>query len=158
LGKLHDSLKNWLISFGQSNGYEAWTTDLRNNVEFSKIRNIKIDYRPDVVWQSKRTKDKVFFELAFTEDFRQVIGEILLGSLVYGYAKTFIIKPSGDEDYWKNIEKFMRFAFKKNGIFRKYDAFSPRFIIFKRSLEKRGEEGKIKEVIVEELRRDKWIK
>jgi len=155
---LHDSLKEWLITLGQENGYEAWTPDTKDNVEFSKVRNIKIDYRPDVVWRSKRTKLKVFFELAFQEGFRQVIGEVFLASLVEGFNKIFIIRPTGREDFWKNIENFLRLAFKKDGIFANYKAFRPRFIIFERNLEEKQEEDKIKEKITQALKNEKWIK
>ena len=104
MGKVHDDIKNWLIELGRANGYDAWTPDENNNVEFSKIRKFKIDYRPDVVWRSKLTKGKAFFELAFQEDLRQVIGEVFLASLVDGYVKVFIIRSTKDENYWKNVE------------------------------------------------------
>lgn len=66
---LHDQLKEWLVTLGKENGYESWTPDERNNYEFSKIRNAKVDYIPDVVWKKKG--EKVIFEIAFTEDHMQ---------------------------------------------------------------------------------------
>ncbi len=158
MGKVDDHLKEWLITLGQNNGYDAWTPDTKDNVEFSKIKNFKIDYRPDVVWRNKRTKRKVFFELAFKEDFRQVIGEVFLASLVDGYTKIFVIRPTGKEDFWKNVEGFLRYAFYKDGIFKKYETFRPRFIIFERSLEEKQEEDRIKEKIVQVLKDEKWLK
>jgi hypothetical protein len=49
----HGNLKSWLVSLGNANGYKAWTPDEKKNYEFSKIRNAKVDYVPDVVWLYK---------------------------------------------------------------------------------------------------------
>lgn len=155
---MHDRLKEWLVSLGEENGYEAWTTDVQNNVEFSKIRNIKVDYRPDVVWKHIRTRQKVLFELAFQEDYRQIVGEVFLASQVESFRKIYIIRPTTDENFWKNVESFLRLAFKDGGIFKAYKAYRPRFIIFGRNLERTRRENEIKEKIIQALKNDNWIK
>lgn len=155
--KMHDKLRDWLITLGQENGYEAWTTDKRDNVELSKFRDSKVDYRPDVVWKSQRTRDKIFFELIFTEDFRKVIGEMFLASQVENFAKIYFIRPTEDEPFWRDIEKFLRYTFRRSeGIIK--TRHRPSFIIFHRSLEKNQKEDEIKERIIEVLKRDNWLK
>jgi hypothetical protein len=109
-------------------------------------------------WRSKRTKGKAFFELAFTEDWRAILGEVFLASLVDGYTKIFIIRSTGRQEYWKSIERFLRLAFSKCGIFQNYQAFRPRFILFEPSLEKEEQMDKIEEIILHALKDEKWIK
>jgi len=87
-----------------------------------------------------------------------VVGEVFLASLVEGFTKIFVIRPTGKEDYWRNIESFLRIVFSKDGIFKKYEAFRPRFIVFERSLEEKEEIDKIKEIIVATLKDERWIK
>jgi len=154
---MHDRLKDWLIDFGESNGYEAWTPDRKNNVEVAKIRNAKLDYRPDVVWRSKRTNQKIFFELIFQEDFRQVVGEMFLASQVEGFSKIFFVRPTKDEGFWKNVEKFLRLAFRsEEGLVKAYHR--PTFIIFDRSLEENSKDDEVKAGIVQALKETNWIK
>lgn len=155
---MHDKLKDWLITLGKENGYEAWTTDRKDNVELSKFRDAKVDYRPDVVWKHKRTREKIVFELIFQEDYRQVMGEMFLASQVENFSKMYFIRPTEDEPFWKNIEKFLRYTFRRSeeGIVKTYHR--PAFIIFDRSLEKNQKEEEIKEKIVQVLRKDNWIK
>lgn len=155
---VHDTLRDWLVTLGTEKGLDAWTPDVRNNVEFSKIRNAKIDYRPDVVWKNRRTGKKIIFELAFQEDYRTVIGEVLIASQVESFTKIYIIRPTTDENYWKNIESFLRLAFKEDGILKNYYARRPRFIIFERKLEKNRKLEEIKEKIVETLKDENWLK
>ena len=154
---MHDRIRDWLVVLGEKNGYEAWTPDKKNEVEVSKIRNVKVDYRPDVVWRSKRTREKVFFELVFQEDFRQVIGEMFLASQTENIRKMYFIRPTEDEPFWKNIENYLRFAFRREeGIVKTHHR--PSFIIFDRSLEKNSKEDEIKEKIASVLKKDNWIK
>jgi len=151
MSRLHSRLKDWLIALGKANGYGAWTPDTGSDVEFSKIRNVKIDYRPDVVWKHQRTGKKVILELAFEEDYRQIVGEVFLASQLESFAKIYIIRPTGDEPFWRNIEKFLRLAFSNEGIIRV--AHRPRFIIYKRG----EKEDRIKQRILEVLTDEQWI-
>jgi hypothetical protein len=151
---VHDRLRDWLVTLGEDNGYEAWTPDKKNNVEVSKFRDAKVDYRPDGVWRKNR--QKLVFELAFTEDFRKIIGEMFLSSQIEGFSKIYFIRPTDDEPFWKDIEKFLRYAFRRSdGIVETHHR--PNFIIFPRSLEKERKEDEIKERIVETLKRDNWL-
>lgn len=154
---VHDRIRDWLVTFGQENGFEAWTTDRKDNVELSKFRDAKVDYRPDVVWKHKRTREKIFFELVFAEDFRQVVGEMFLSSQVENFTKMYFVRPTEDEPFWKNIEKLLRYTFRRNeGIVKTHHR--PSFIIFPRSLEKDQKEEEIKERIARALKKDNWIK
>jgi hypothetical protein len=151
---VHDRIRDWLVALGQENGYEAWTTDRKDNVEFSKLRDAKVDYRPDVVW--KKNREKVFFELVFAEDFRQVVGEMFLSSQVEGFSKIYFVRPTEEEPFWKDIEKFLRYAFRRSdGIIKTHHR--PSFIIFPRRLEKERNEDEIKKKIVEILKKDNWL-
>lgn len=157
LTSVHDRLKAWLIALGKTNDYEAWTPDRKNRVEVAKVRNVKVDYRPDVVWRKKGTNQKVFFELIFTEDFRKVVGEMFLASQVEGFNKMYFVRPTGDEGFWKNIEKLLRLAFRsEEGIVS--TRYRPRFIIFNRSLERDSKFDEIKKNVSQALIEDKWIK
>jgi hypothetical protein len=149
--RLHDSIKYWLISLGQEEGYEAWTTDLQNRIEVSKFRNAIVKYRPDVVWKNKRNREKVFFEVIFENDYRQVVGMMFLASRVEDFTKMFFIRPTEYPDYWKEIETFLRYTFRKDGIVR--TRYQPTFIIFDKSLK----EDEIKEKVTETLKKDDWI-
>ena len=154
--RMHYKLKNWLITLGKEQGYVARTPDRKSNIEVSKIRNAIVEYRPDVVWKNKRTREKVFFELIFEEDYRQVMGEMLLASQVEGFGKMFFIRPAEDKAYWKAIEKFLRFAFRReDGIVKTHHR--PTFIIFDRNLVENNKSEEIKEKIVNRLRKDQWI-
>ena len=103
---MHNKIRGWLITLGKDSGYEAWTPDRKSNIEVSKIRNAVVEYRPDVVWKYERTREKVFFELIFEEDYRQVIGEMFLASQAESFSKMYFIRPTEDRSFWKNIEVF----------------------------------------------------
>jgi hypothetical protein len=153
---VHDRIRDWLIALGQENGYEAWTTDRKDNVEFSKFRDAKVDYRPDVVWKKQNTREKVFFELAFADDFRKVVEETFLASQVENFSKMYFIRPTTRELYWKEIEKFLNYTFRRSeGVVK--TRHRPSFIIFPRSLEEDRKEDEIKERIVETLKKDNWL-
>ena len=153
---VHNEIRDWLVELGKNNGYDAWTTDKKDNVEISKIRNVMIHYRPDVVWKHRRTREKVFFELIFQEDFRQVVGEMFLASQVENFSKMYFIRPTSDPEFWKNIERFLRFAFKRNeGIVKTHHR--PSFIVFDRKLLTTSKD-EIKKRIVERLKEDYWMK
>jgi hypothetical protein len=151
---LHRKLRTWLIDFGKEKGYEAWTTDLGNNVEFSKVQDIKVDYRPDVVWRHKRTKDKVYFEIALEEDHRAIIGEVFLASQVEGYAKIYIIRLTQKKQKYENIEHFLQLAFREDGVLKDYKGWRPRVLTF--DLDTSEED--IKKRIIETLTEESWIK
>lgn len=126
-------------------------------MQVSICRDSKVDYRPDVVWKHPKTREKILFELIFTEDFRKVIGEMFLASQVENFTKMFFIRPTEDEPFWKNIERFLRYAFERSdGVVKTYHR--PSFIIFPRSLEKNRQVDEIKERITDVLRKDGWLR
>jgi hypothetical protein len=109
------------------------------------------------VWKHPKTREKILFELIFTEDFRKVIGEMFLASQVENFTKMFFIRPTEDEPFWKNIERFLRYAFERSdGVVKTYHR--PSFIIFPRSLEKNRQVDEIKERITDVLRKDGWLR
>lgn len=110
-----------------------------------------------MVWKHKRTREKVFFELVFAEDFRQVIGEMFLASQVENFTKMYFVQPTEDESFWRSIEKFLRYTFRRNeGMVKTHHR--PSFVIFERRLEKDQKEAEIKQFIIQALKRDNWLK
>ena len=145
------------MNLGEQNGYEAWTTDKKARVQVSICRDCKVDYRPDVVWKHQKTREKILFELIFTDDFRKVVGEMFLASQVENFTKMYFIRPTEDEPFWKNIERFLRYTFgRSEGLVKTYHR--PSFIIFPRSLEKNRQVDEIKKRIIEVLRKDGWLR
>jgi len=154
--RMHNKIRDWLITLGKDHGYKAWTTDRKSNIEVSKIRNAMVEYRPDVVWKYERTREKVFFELAFEEDYRAVVGEMFLASQVESFSKMYFIRPTEHRSFWKNTEKFLRFAFRREESIVKTH-HRPTFIIFDRSLLENSKEDEMKEKIFNRLRKDGWF-
>jgi hypothetical protein len=149
----HDQLKAWLVTLGKENGYESWTPDEQNNYEFSKIRNAKVDYIPDVIW--KKRGEKVIFELAFTESTYAVIGKMFLAAQVENFSKIYFIRRTEHTSKWEEVSSFLRYAFKKDeGLLKTYKAHRPGFILLDADL--LGAE--IKERIQKQLKDDNWIK
>lgn len=152
MDSLHGKLKNWLVDIGKENSYDARTPDEQNDYEFSKLRNAKVNYIPDVVWKKRR--EKVLFELAFTERPVAVIGEMFLASHVEGFSKIYFIRRTKHTDKWEDVATFLRLAFRKNeGALKDYQAHRPGFVFLDPSLE----ETEIKQRIVKQLEEDHWI-
>lgn len=88
---LHDTLKYWLIKLGNSLGYEkSYSGDSKPLiVQVGKRHDA---YQPDVIWRYRG--GICVFEIAFTEDWRAVVGEICLASMVENCTKIFIVCPS----------------------------------------------------------------
>jgi len=108
----HDEIKQWLIDLGKSvkdkkgNPYysEVWSGDSKS-LDI-RIRKKHAEYNPDVIW--KHRGEKCIFEIAFTEDWRAIAGEICLASMVEDCTKIFIITyvpgslVSGSEDIYES--------------------------------------------------------
>jgi len=73
--RLHEKIKNFLIGLGQSEGYKAYSGD--SEPLDVRIKQRHIEYKPDVIWKTKRGRHYIF-EIAFTEDWRAVVGEYTL--------------------------------------------------------------------------------
>jgi hypothetical protein len=99
---LHDSLKQWLVELGKqikdAKGkprYEAYSGDSQPiDIRYGKKH---VEYNPDVVW-SRRGRLYII-ELAFSENWRSIVGEIALASMIkdcelflitQGFPSTFI--------------------------------------------------------------------
>ena len=82
---LHDSLKQWLVELGEraedakgNAKYEAYSGDSEPiDIRYGKKH---IEYNPDVVWNNK---GKLYImEVAFSENWRSIVGEIALASMI----------------------------------------------------------------------------
>lgn len=102
---LHDSLKQWLVDLGNqikdSRGnpkYEAYSGDSQPiDIRYGKKH---IEYSPDVVWNRKG--QQYFIELAFSENWRSVVGEIALASMVKN-CKLLLITQGFTNEYVDNL-------------------------------------------------------
>jgi hypothetical protein len=75
--RFHEELKNFLIELGDKEGYKSFSGD--SECLDVRLKKKRIEYKPDIVWQTG--KAYYVFELAFTEDWRAVIGEYALAWL-----------------------------------------------------------------------------
>src|SRR5579859_4603690 len=91
--KLHKSIKSWLTELGSSQlnkgkkYYRCYSGD--GEPLFVQQKRRHVSYRPDVVWEDG--SQSVVFELAFTDGWRAITGEVLLAALSRKVAKVFII-------------------------------------------------------------------
>ena len=92
--QLHNRLKHWLIELGKEAGYESFSGD-SEPIDI-RVKRSRIEYKPDVVWN--RRGKFYFLELAFTEDWRSVIGEFILASLKRNSRGFFVIRISFDDE------------------------------------------------------------
>ncbi|MGD0650206.1 MAG: hypothetical protein ABSA97_03540 [Verrucomicrobiia bacterium] len=98
--KLHESIKHWLMELGVSqmnrgrNYYRCYTGD--SEPLDVRVRRRHVSYRPDVVWEAG--SQSVVFELAFTDGWRAIAGEIILAALSRKVAKVFIITDYEDTE------------------------------------------------------------
>jgi len=82
---LHDSLKQWLVELGKqvkdakgNPRYEAYSGDSEPiDIRYGKKH---VEYNPDVVWNRKGRL--YIIELAFSENWRSIVGEIALASMI----------------------------------------------------------------------------
>jgi len=108
----HNELKQWLIDLGKSvkdkrgNPYytDVWSGDSQS-LDI-RVGSKHAECNPDVIW--KYRSGKCIFEIAFTEDWRAIAGEICLAGMVEDCTKIFIITytpgdlVSGAEDIYRN--------------------------------------------------------
>jgi hypothetical protein len=98
--KLHRSIKSWLMELGNSQEnkgkkyYRCYSGD--GEPLFIQQTRRHISYRPDVVWGDG--SQSVVFELAFTDGWRAIAGEVLLAALSRKVAKVFIITDYEDAE------------------------------------------------------------
>jgi hypothetical protein len=75
--KFHEKIKNFLIELGEKEGYKSYSGD--SEPLDIRLRKKRIEYKPDVIW--KRRETYYVFEIAFTEDWRAIVGEYTLSWL-----------------------------------------------------------------------------
>jgi len=85
--RFHEELKNFLIEYGEKKGYKSYSGD--SEPLDIRLRQKHIEYKPDVIW--KRKESYYIFEIAFTENWRAIIGEFILASLKEG-SRFFIFR------------------------------------------------------------------
>lgn len=98
----HQRLKTWLIELGQKAGYESYSGD-SESIDI-RVKRKHIEYQPDVVWNWKG--DLYIVELAFSEDWRAIVGEFLLVSMIKN-CKDFLMVTVGDPEFTGDLFKIV---------------------------------------------------
>jgi hypothetical protein len=102
---LHNSLKQWLVELGKqakdSKGnvkYEAYSGDSQAlDIRYGKKH---VEYNPDVVWNRKGRLHII--ELAFSENWRSIVGEIALASMVKN-SKLLLVTTGFPNEFIDNL-------------------------------------------------------
>ena len=102
---LHDSLKEWLVELGKqakdkrgNPRYESYSGDSQPVDIRSGTKHV--EYQPDVVWNRK---GKLYIiELAFSENWRSIVGEIALASMIK-HCKILIITQGFENEFIDNL-------------------------------------------------------
>lgn len=155
---LHEELKNWLIDLGRNvkdkRGkpyYSTWTGDSKQLVV--RMGKKHDTYQPDVVW--KHRDEICVFEIAFTETWREVAGEVCLASMVEDCVKIFVITylPEGDASIYEHRWKeFVSMVGEKVGL--KYSA-EALFIPYDFHEENKIDE--VKQLVLARLKERNWV-
>jgi hypothetical protein len=119
--RVHNALKEYLLELGEeskdSTGrpyYEVYSGDSQPiDIRLGKRR---IEYKPDVVWEYKG-KPYLVIEIALTEEWRTIVGEMTLAYFTKGCTGIIIITSGWDENYIKNLVSLigdkLKHAFKR---------------------------------------------
>lgn len=100
---VHDELKQWLLDLGAKSGYdEAYSGD-SEPIDI-RIGEKHVEYHPDVVWNYRGGLHII--ELAFSDDWRAIAGELLLASIAKN-CKWFCVITVGDYDFWNALFKII---------------------------------------------------
>ena len=99
---VHQRLKTWLIGLGQKAGYESYSGD-SEPIDI-RVKRKHIGYQPDVIWNWKG--DLYIVELAFSEDWRAIVGEFLLVSMIKN-CKDFLMVTVGDPEFTGDLFKIV---------------------------------------------------
>ena len=105
---VHEDLKQWLLELGKSNGYETYSGD-SEPIDI-RIKRKRVEYIPDVIWNWKG--GLYIIELAFSEDWRAIVGEFLLVSMIKNCKEFFMVTVGDPEftgDLFKIVEKKLGF-------------------------------------------------
>jgi hypothetical protein len=91
--QFHEELKSFLIDLGKKEGFKSYSGD--SECLDVRIKRKRIEYKPDVIWSTG--KSSYVFELAFTEDWRAIIGEFALAWLK-GCSRFFVFRLVDNEE------------------------------------------------------------
>lgn len=112
--QFHEALKNFLIDIGDREGFKSSSGD-SDFLEF-RSRGKRVEYRPDVLW---RGESCYAFELAFTEELIDVIGQYAHASLG-GCSRFFVFRLAQTEEEKKSERERLKNIFetrcKKYGV------------------------------------------
>jgi len=140
--RLHDSLKKWLVELGKSvkdskgnPKYSAYSGDSQPvDIRFGMKH---IEYQPDVVWNRKGRLH--IFELAFSENWRSIVGEIALASMIKN-CTLFLITSGFEDDFIDNLVRLFGKKLRVHWIYYNYEKLADLKSIkedFRRWLKKR---------------------
>lgn len=102
----HYTLKNFLLELGESiedsKGRKYYDRVYSGDSEPLDIRHGRkhIEYQPDVVW--KRRGRYFLIEIALTEDWRMIVGEIASTRLI-GNSRLMIVSSGWDNEYLDSL-------------------------------------------------------
>lgn len=103
---VHEILKRYLLDLGRevkdSRGkpyYEVYSGD-SEPIDI-RLRRRHIEYLPDVVWE--RRGKPLIIEIALTEEWRSIVGELTLAHLTKNCTGILIITANWDSDYLSNL-------------------------------------------------------
>lgn len=101
--KIHDELKQWLLELGQKSSYDKSYSGDSQPIDI-RIKKKHIEYNPDVVWDYRGSL--YITEIAFSEDWRAIVGEFLLVSMISN-CKGFFIITVGDSEFTSDLFKLI---------------------------------------------------
>jgi hypothetical protein len=100
MSSLHQGLKDWLIDLGGSQKtssgklyYKSYSGD--SNPIDVRMGKRRIHYQPDVVWEHAGAT--IVIELALEDDWRAIVGEIVLAGLSGRVDKVFVVTDYTDD-------------------------------------------------------------
>lgn len=92
---VHNELKQWLLDLGLKSGYKESYSGDSEPIDI-RVGEKHVEYHPDVVWNWKG--GLYIIELAFSDNWRAIAGELLLASIVKN-CKWFYTITVGDPDF-----------------------------------------------------------
>jgi len=108
---VHNELKHWLLYLGTQSGYDQSYSGDSEPIDI-RVGEKHIEYHPDVIWNWKGGLHII--ELAFSEDWRSITGELVLASMVKNCTEFYLI-TIGDPKFTGDLYKIIgsKIAFKK---------------------------------------------
>lgn len=103
---IHTILKEYLLNLGKefkdAKGRPYYTVYSGDSEPIDiRFRRRRIEYKPDVVWE--RRGKPFIIEIAFTEEWRSIVGEITLAHLAKNCSGIIIISAERDPEFLGNL-------------------------------------------------------